>query len=164
MMIGQWSKNEISICVMLIVIYVLPLFLPKRLSKHMTILSFIWGAAAGFLVEFTIGGGVIDFYTVNDSNSYELFDFFYYIMFAPFGYLFMNFYEVFSITKKTFAYYVTAWSFIGLFANWLFNKLDIIHFKNGYMLSYSFAVFLLIQTITGLYYQYLKQKEHSSEV
>ncbi|MFC0560882.1 hypothetical protein [Halalkalibacter alkalisediminis] len=150
--------NELSILIILFVGFTIVGLLPKRLPRSITILSLLWGSAGAMFFDFTIGGGLIDFYTVNDSPRYELFDLFYYILFAPFGYLFVYYYDKFNIKKIKFVWYVIAWSLAGLAVNWLFTLLGIIHFKNGYILPYSFPVFLVIQTITGLYYELIKSK------
>jgi hypothetical protein len=155
--------NELSILMFLFVGFITIGLLPKRLPRSITILSLLWGTASAKFFDFTIGGGLIDFYTVNDSPRYELFDFLYYILFAPFGYLFVYFYEKLKINKKTFVIYVVSWSLTGIVINWLFTILGIIHFKNGYILPYSFPVFLVIQTITGLYYEVIKSKRERKD-
>ena len=67
----------------------------------------------------------------------------------------MYFYEVFKIRKETFAYYVGGWAVFGVIAQWLFTILHIITYQNNYSLPFSFPIFLLTQTITGLFYHYV---------
>jgi hypothetical protein len=159
MLFENFDKNEIGILIMIIISFSALWILPKRLPRSIALLSLLWGLASGMLFDFTIGGGQMDFYKVNDSQHYELFDFFYYVLFTPSSYFFIYFYETLHINKKTFIWYVIGWSLVGLGANWLLTLLDIIHFQNGYVLSYSFTVFLLIQTTTGLYYELIKSKQ-----
>ncbi|HZH61599.1 MAG TPA: hypothetical protein VEY70_18915 [Metabacillus sp.] len=125
----------------------------------MKIFSLLWGFSLGTLFDFTIGGGLVDYYKVNDLNNYEVTDIFYYLLFAPFGYLFFYFYEVFRITKRTFIVYVLTWSLIGVAALWLLTLMDIITFQKGFKLSYSFPVFLVTQTISGIYFLLVKVRE-----
>ncbi|MDT2046226.1 hypothetical protein ACR3I8_08740 [Priestia flexa] len=159
MWFGEWSKNEVILLCMIGFAIVIALLLPRKLTKEITILSWLWGLASGLVFDFTIGGGIIDFYTVNDSPHYELFDGLYYLLFAPFGYFFIYFYETFHISKYTFIYYILIWTLIGIGMNWIFIKSDIIAFQNGFSLTYSFSVFLLTQTITALAYEQLKKAQ-----
>lgn len=156
-----FDKNEISLSIMLLLAFTIFALLPKKLPRKITLLSLMWGISSAMLFDFTIGGGLLDVYKVNDMNRYEVFDVFYYILFSPFSYFFVYFYEVLKINKKTFLFYIVVWSFIGLAANWLLTKLEIIHFQHGYKLAYSLSVFLIIQTTTGLYYELIKSKARS---
>ncbi|MCL7748617.1 hypothetical protein [Halalkalibacter alkaliphilus] len=154
----QLGINELSILMMLIVVFTVFGLLPKRLPRYITLLSLLWGLASGMFFDFTIGGGLFDFYQVNDSPRYELFDLLYYILFAPFSYFFIYFYEKLEINKKIFVWYIIGWSIVGVGVNWLYTQLEIIHFHSGYILPYSFVVFLVVQTITGLYYELIKSR------
>ncbi|WHY02627.1 hypothetical protein [Neobacillus sp. DY30] len=153
--IDNFSLNEISLIIMNIIAYSLMKFLPKKLSREVTFISVLAGLSTGMLFDFTLGGGPVDFYKQNDSNHYELFDVFYYTLFAPFGYFYMYFYHVLRINKITFIFYVTVWSLIGLTFQWIASLLHILTYQNNYQLSYSFPIFLLIQTLTGIFYVFI---------
>jgi hypothetical protein len=139
-------------------------FLPKKLSRDVTCLSVLSGLTTGMLFDFTIGGGILDFYRQNDTNHYELFDLFYYSLFAPFGYFFMYFYKVLRINKITFIVYITAWSFIGIAFQWAATLLNILTYQHNYQLSYSFPIFLLIQTMTGIYYVFITSNNSRKQI
>ncbi len=155
----NFDKNEISILLLMVITFTIVRLLPKRLPPNIAYLSLLWGLASGMFLDFTIGGGQMDFYMVNDAQKYELFDFLYYVLFSPFSYFFVYFYETLGINKKTFIWYVIGWSFIAVGINWLLIWLDIIQFQKGFELPYSFAVFLMIQTTTGLYYEFIKSRQ-----
>lgn len=82
----HFDKNEIYIIVMLVIAYSALFLLPKKLPPNITLLFLVWGFASSTLFDFTIGGGLLDFYKVNDSNRYELSDVLSYFLFATFGY------------------------------------------------------------------------------
>ncbi|MFB4166074.1 hypothetical protein ACE1TI_20345 [Alteribacillus sp. JSM 102045] len=151
----SFDTNEISILIMIVVAYTVLFLLPKKFSPEITLLFLLWGFSIGVFFDFTIGGGLIDFYRLNDSQQYELFDFLYYLLFPPFSYLFIYFYESLEINRKTFIGYILAWALLGVGMQWIFINLDIIHFQNDYQLIYSFPVFLISQTVTGLYYEFV---------
>ncbi|WP_078382455.1 hypothetical protein [Sutcliffiella halmapala] len=157
----NFDKNEIYLLVMLVVAYSAFFLFPKRLSTDITLLFLVWGFATSTLFDFTIGGGLLDFYKVNDSNQYELFDFLGYFLFAPFSYFYIYFYQKFNITRKRFIFYVLVWCVIALGMEWLSTWMDVIHYQNGYKLHYSLVVFLTTQTVTTLYYELVKKSQPS---
>ncbi|WP_257984402.1 hypothetical protein [Neobacillus cucumis] len=153
--IGNFSLNEISLIIFNVIAYSIMFFLPKKLSREVTCISVLLGLTTGMMFDFTLGGGFLDFYRENDTNHYELFDLVYYSLFAPFGYFFMYFYNVLRINKITFIFYITAWSIIGITFQWISTLLHILTYQNNYQLSYSYPIFLLIQTLTGIYYVFI---------
>jgi hypothetical protein len=157
----HFDKNEIYIIVMLVIAYSAFFLLPKRLPPNITLLFLVWGFASSTLFDFTIGGGLLDFYKVNDSNRYELSDVLTYFLFATFGYYFVYFYERFNINKKSFIFYVMGWMIVGLFMEKVSTWMGVTQYQNGYKLPYSVAVFLVVQTTTGLYYEWIKKRERT---
>ncbi|KAF0820015.1 putative Acylphosphate phosphohydrolase [Bacillus sp. ZZV12-4809] len=158
----DFGGNELILLLMIVTAYLVYFLLirrPDRLAKQITVLSLLWGMAIGILYDFTIGGGRTDFYKVNDLNNYEVTDVLYYLLFAPFGYFFFYLYEKLNISKKTFIIYVLAWALLGVFIQWVLTAADIIFLQKEYKLMHSFPIFLLTQTLTGIYIQVLKSKE-----
>jgi hypothetical protein len=157
----HFDKNEIYIIMMLIIAYTALFSLPKKLPLNITLLFLVWGFASSSLFDFTIGGGLLDFYKVNDSGGYELTDVLTYFLFATFGYYFVYFYEMFNINKKTFIFYVIAWVIVGLFMEKVSTWMGVTQYQNGYKLPFSVSVFLVVQTTTGLYYEWIKKRERN---
>lgn len=155
----SFDKNEITLIALNVVIYFVLFLMRKKFTPQVRLISLLWGFTIGILFDFTIGGGLLDYYKVNDLNNYEITDILYYLLFAPFGYFFFYFYETLKIKKKTFSIYVIAWAIAGVTAQWFMSKFDIITLQGGYQLLYSFPIFLLIQTITGIYYELIKKRE-----
>src|SRR5690606_28261401 len=104
------------------------------------ILSLVWGAASSTIFDFTIGGGLLDFYEINDTNRYELVDLFTYVMFAPFGYFFIYFYEYLRISRRTVLLYVAAWTIVGVSFQGLAEFMGLTQYKNGYRMEYNIVV------------------------
>ncbi|MGF7032729.1 hypothetical protein J2T17_003652 [Paenibacillus mucilaginosus] len=156
---GNFNLNEISLVALNAAAYLLLFLLPGRLTPQVRTLSLLWGFTMGVIFDFTIGGGLVDLYMVNDSNQYEAFDVMYYFLFAPFGYLFFYFYEVLGINRRTFILYVVAWSVVGVGAQWGTTLLGIITFQKGFQVAYTFPVFLITQTVSGLYLECVKSRQ-----
>jgi hypothetical protein len=154
----SFDKNEIYVLVMLLLTYTAIFVIPKKLPLNFTILFLTWGLATVTLIDFTIGGGLIDFYKVNDSNTYELTDLLTYFLFAPFSYFFIYFYKVLNINKKRFILYILGWTIVGLTMEKISTLMGVTHYQHGYKIHFSLIVFLLVQTTTALYYELIKKK------
>jgi hypothetical protein len=155
----EFGKNEIYILIMLVIAYAAFFLFPKRLPRSITILLLVWGFVSSTFFDFTIGGGLLDLYRVNDSNKYELFDLLSYFLFAPFSYFFVYFYERFKIGRKAFIFYVLGWCSVGLIMEKVSGFMGLTHYQHGYSMKYSLVVFLVVQTTTALYYELIKKKE-----
>jgi hypothetical protein len=153
----RFDANEWFVFAMLVISYGAVWLLPKRLPGSIMIAGLVWGFTSATLFDFTIGGGLMDFYRVNDSNRYELTDLLTYFMFAPFGYFFVYFYEVFRITRKTLVYYILGWTMLGLVVQWIAAWVKMTEYQHGYRLEYNIVVFLVVQSITALSYMYVKR-------
>lgn len=162
-LIGTFDTNEIALLIFIGVSYAIMAILPKRLSTELTVLSIVWGFTIGVLFDFSIGGGQLDYYKVNDTNHFELFDLVYYLLFVPFGYCFNYFYEVLKVRGVMSLLYIVGWVGIGIGAQFVFTILHIITLQNGYKLIHSIPVFLVIQTVTAFLYAYIKKEEQKSE-
>ncbi|ULT54678.1 hypothetical protein L1999_16125 [Neobacillus drentensis] len=155
----DFDKNEISLLIILVVAYTAYFLLNRRVNRQVRILGLLWGITIGILFDFTIGGGLLDFYRINDSNHYEVSDIFYYLDFGPFGFFFVYFYERLHIHKKTFIYFTVGGALVGVGTQWLFTWLDIITLQKGYHLVYSFPVFLVVLTATGVFFEQVRKRE-----
>ncbi|MET3698725.1 hypothetical protein SAMN05877753_10441 [Bacillus oleivorans] len=152
----SFDKNEIYILVMLFIAYAAFFLFPKKLPRYITILFLVWGFASSSLFDFTIGGGLFDFYRVNDSNRYELSDLLTYFLFATFSYFFIYFYKVLNINKKYFILYILGWTLIGLTMEKVSTWMGVTHYQHGYKMYFSVAVFLVVQTTTVVYYELIR--------
>ncbi|WP_010531411.1 hypothetical protein [Lentibacillus jeotgali] len=155
-----FGKNEIYVLVMLIVAYAAFFIFPKKIPRDITLLFLVWGFTISTFFDFTVGGGLMDFYKVNDSDKYELTDLLTYFLFAPFSYFFVYFYHRFQIDRKTVIFYILGWAILGLVMERVSRFMEVVHYQNGYSMKYSVAVFLVTQTMTALYYQWTVREQN----
>lgn len=160
----HFDRNEWYVLIMLVLSFGAVILLPKRLPRHLLILSLVWGSASAMLMDFTIGGGLMDYYRVNDSNRLELTDLLTYLMFAPFGYFFIYFYEWLRIRKTTLVYYILAWTVVGFGVQAISEWMKMTEYQRGYKAEYNIPIFLVVQTITGLFYAYLKAHPEKTKI
>lgn len=153
----HFDRNEWYVMAMLVIAYGALILLPKRLPPKWMVLGLVWGFASSTLFDFTIGGGLIDFYVVNDSDRYELTDLLVYFLFATFAYFFIYFFEVLKISKKTLIYYIIGWTIVAFIMQWVSEWMRLTEYQKGYKMEYNIVVFLIIQTITGWFYSRFKE-------
>lgn len=156
--VGEFNLNEISLIFLTSAAYLFVFLAPKKLKREIKLMSILWGITVGIMFDFTIGGGLLDYYRENDTNHYELFDIAYYLLYGPFGYAFMYFYKQLKINRKTFGIYIITWVAIGILSQWMFTLLNIITYQNHYKLAYSVPIFIIIQTVTGLLYEFVSRR------
>lgn len=157
----HFDRNEWYVIGMLVLSYGAVILLPKRVETKWMILGLVWGFASSTLFDFTIGGGLLDFYRVNDSERYELTDLLVYFLFATFSYFFIYFFEVLKISKKTLVYYIIGWTIVAFVMQWVSEWMRLTEYQRGYRMEYNIVVFLIIQTITGMFYNRFKSDRGS---
>lgn len=154
----QYDKNEVYIIMMLLIAYTAFYAIPKKLPPKITLLYLVWGFATSTLFDFTIGGGLFDYYKVNDSNKYELTDLLTYFSFATFSYFFIYFYHLLRINKKYFIPYILGWTIVGLMMEKVSSFMGVTYYQHGYKIHFSLVVFLVVQTTTALFFECIKKK------
>ncbi|WP_010170270.1 hypothetical protein [Bacillus coahuilensis] len=131
--------------------------LPKRLPSGMTVLFLLWGFAGSTFFDFTIGGGLLDYYRVNDSERYELFDLVLYFTFAPVSYFYVYIWDRLQLARHSFIPYVILWTTMGALMEWISTTTGVISYKDEYQPFYSIPIFLVVQSFTLLLYFWSKE-------
>lgn len=157
----QFNQNEWFTLIVLLVTYLIVFKLPKRFSTATTVTLILIGVYIGMLCDHTISVGPFDFYDVNDDYTYEFFDFLTYVMYGPFSYLFLYYYDYFNINGFKILLYAILWSLLALGMEFVALKFGVFHYKQGYRLLYSIPIYLIIQSIVVLYF-YLLRKNSST--
>ncbi|RPF53360.1 hypothetical protein [Aquisalibacillus elongatus] len=152
----NFDQNEIYTIVLLVVLYGAFFTFKKVLSTEITILFLVWGFAISTLFDFTIGGGMLSYYRVNDSNQYELTDLLSYFVFAQVSYFFVYFYKRFKIDRKRFIPYLAGWTVVGIIMEFIATNMKVTNYQNNYSWENSIIVFLVVITLTALYYELVK--------
>ncbi|MCM2533115.1 hypothetical protein NDK43_12830 [Neobacillus pocheonensis] len=138
------------------VIYYLPKFFP--------IITMIYGLLVGpflgLVFDHSLAVPPVDLYDVGDDSKYELFDLLSYMMYSPFGYLFIYFYEKFHLKGLMNVLYILFWTILSIALEWVCVEVGVFHYKNGYRLAYSIPVYLFILSEHLFVFQYFFRKLH----
>lgn len=156
----HFNLNEWFVLALIIggfsVIYNLPKFFP--------IITMIYGLLVGpflgLVFDHSLAVPPIDLYDVGDDSKYELFDLLSYMMYSPFGYLFIYFYEKFHLKGLMNVLYILFWTILSIALEWVCVKVGVFHYKNGYRLAYSIPIYLLILSEHLFVFQYFFRQLH----
>jgi hypothetical protein len=159
--IDRFDQNEWFIIIMLILTYLIAYLIPRRFPTSITVLLMIWAFTVSQLFDFTIGGGVFDYYDVNDSPRYCLMDLATYFLYAPFSYFFIYIYDVFQIKPRHLALYIIVCSIFAVGFETLMVVFKVITYKNDWYRFYSFDVYLFTQSLTILFYKWIRGEKQN---
>ncbi|MEH7749506.1 hypothetical protein V7659_31565, partial [Neobacillus drentensis] len=107
----------------------------------------------------------LDLYDVGDEPIYSLFDLLSYTMYAPFGYIFVYFYERFKITGQKKVWYIIIWTIMAILLERFCVIIGVFQYKNGYKIAYSIPVYFFVESLLLFFYLYFfKKKASPSEV
>lgn len=152
-----FHSNVWFIIVLGIVGYTALFLFPKRFPTSLTILFVIAGITFVVSFDHTIGIPPFDFYDVNGKSADQFIDILSYIMYGPFGYFFLYFYDKFQIKGLKQIIYVIIWTVLATIAEFAANYFGVYHYKNGYILFYSVPVYLFVQSLNIVLYRFITQ-------
>ncbi|MFC5732470.1 hypothetical protein [Cytobacillus gottheilii] len=148
-----FNANEMVILGMIIIGGIIVIVLPKILSKASAVFSLLFGVTTGLMFDHTLAVPPLDLYDVNDQSIYQTFDMFSYLMYAPFGYIFIYIYRRFNIKGWKVIPYILGWTALAILVEVWAIKVGIFHFKNGYRSLYSIPIYLFVQSVQLFLYE-----------
>jgi hypothetical protein len=151
------NQNEWFIVAILIITITIIIFLPKRFPLSLSIMYFIVGTFMGVLFDHTSSIEPFDYYDVNDSSRYEFFDFMSYIMYGPFTYLIIYFYDKLNIKGYKNLLYILFLTGFGIMVEWICVKMGVFHYKNGYQILFSVPIYMVVNSVYLIYYHLIQK-------
>lgn len=156
-----FNENEWFVIISIIVMNAAIWFAPKVFSKLEVMGYYIFGIYIGLFYDHTISIKPWDFYDVNDTSSYQFIDFLSYIMYGPYSYFFIYFYQKWNIRRMKIIPYLLVWSAVSIVLEWIGLKVGLFHFDKGYKMHWSFPIYLFSQSLMIMFY-YLSVKKRGS--
>ncbi|RIX60083.1 hypothetical protein D3P08_00370 [Paenibacillus nanensis] len=144
---NQFNGNELFVLGLIIAGFSMIWLLPKTFSPLQTIFNLMIGVTFGLIFDHTLHVPPFDLYDTGDSSKYEWFDILSYLMYSPFGYLFIYGVERLRINGITVIGYIALWTCFSILVEWLGEEVGLFHYKNGYKLLYSIPIYLVLQSI-----------------
>ncbi|MCT8139241.1 hypothetical protein H1D32_16945 [Anaerobacillus sp. CMMVII] len=161
---NSFNWNEWFVIISLVGSSILIWSTPKIFPLLEGIAYYIFGIAYGMFYDHTISTKPWDFYDVNDNSSYQIIDFFSYVMYGAYSYFFLYLYEKLKIKGIWHLYYVLIWSCFSLLMEWIGLKIGLFHFDKGYKMYWSFPIYIIAQSMLIIFYQIVKSKSLNSKI
>jgi hypothetical protein len=162
----KFDANEWFILVGVIVNILVFTFLPKRLPRELIPLLVLLSISFPKVLDHTMAVQPYDFYNINDSKKYELFDLILYGVYPMFGYLFLYIFDIFKPTQMRFLFYILVWTFFAGAFEYILFKIHVFTYT-GWHIVFSLPVYLITLCLTFLFYRFvnnyfLKNKRQSN--
>ncbi|SFF97665.1 hypothetical protein [Sporolactobacillus nakayamae] len=153
-----FDSNEIFILIIGALAYLVMFLLPKYFSKQQTITMLLIGNYISTFFDNTVCINPFNYYNINDTPYTDFWDLLSCVMFSPFGYFFVYLYAIIKKNRTTYFFYISMWSLIAVVAEALAWRVGVYHYKNGYQLFFSLPIYIIVLTVTMIYYQFFIQK------
>jgi hypothetical protein len=150
----KFDENEWFLISCILISYSVIFRLPKRFAFSQNVLFMLFGPTVARLSDHLLASPKIDLYTLMDTTDYDLFDFFTYLLYAPFSYLFVYFYDKWNIKGYKIILYIFLCSIGGAGFEWV-NKMFHVFTYKGWQLPFSFSVYLVTQCLSLLFYHWI---------
>lgn len=152
-----FNLNEWFIIIMLIIGGAIYFLLPRKFPPTFTILLLSFCIVFGMTLDHTASVPPFDLYDVNDNSRYNFMDLLTYLLYAPFGYVFVYVYDRLNIRGGLVTLYIIGGSIGSICFEWLSVKCGVFHYDKGYSMKYSIPAYLISQSLFLLFYHFLKR-------
>lgn len=155
----RFDQNEWFLLITLLVCLLIFFWLPTRFPRSITISIVVMTIFVGQLVDIILSLEPLDFYDINDTSQFDLFDFLALIIYGCFGYFLAYLYDLFRPQSLILWLYITLWALVSTGYEWISIQFGVFHYK-GWQVMYSFIFYLAVISVMLLYFRFL-QKEHA---
>ena len=155
---NRFNANEWYIIAALCIGILCVWLFPKRFSRQTAFVFFMCGVYSGFFFDHSLSVEPVSFYDVNDVSKFQIMDFISYWMYGPYSYFFFYVYDKLQLKPSRIPIYILVWSLLSVGNEWLAVKCGVFHYRHGFQLAYSFAIYLFVQSCWIALYYRLKVK------
>jgi len=159
----HFDENEWFI-ILIILLSTILFKLPKRFPASITILILLLSVAIPKIIDHSIAAiSPYDFYRLNDSEKFEVFDLMLDGAYLPFGYLCIYFYDIFLPKGFQIVLYILVWSVFAVSFEFICTNLHVFTY-HGWQLIYSFPTYITVISLflsfyACIHYYYKKTKK-----
>lgn len=159
----HFDENEWFI-IAVILLSIILFKLPKRFPTSITILILLLSVAIPKIIDHSIAAiSPYDFYRLNDSEKFEVFDLMLDGVYLPFGYLCVYFYDILLPKGFQVVLYIIVWAIFAVIFEYINVKVHLFTY-HGWKLSYSFPTYITVISLflsfyACIHYYYKKTKK-----
>ncbi|BBN98839.1 hypothetical protein [Sporolactobacillus terrae] len=156
----QSSSNELFIFIAGTGAYLLMLALPQRFTKRQIITMLLISSYWSCFFDTTLCVNPFDYYDINDTPFFDLWDLFSFVMFGPYTYLLIYAYTEIPKNRTTYFFFIIVWTLIAIASEALAWHANVYQYKNGYQMFYSLPIYLIVISITLMYHTFFVRKKN----
>lgn len=157
-MARYFGPNEWFVLIGLVAGYLLVIFLPNRLPRSVSALILLLGMAIPLSLDHSIGVPPFDVYDTNIDPKITFTDLLTWLMYPPFSYLFVYFYDRWNVRGAAVSLYVLVWSLFSTVFEALAVVCGVFEYKH-WSLHDSFLIYVIVQLLTAAIFRGL-MREH----
>jgi hypothetical protein len=131
--------------------------LPRRFSPSMGLLTSLVPLLFAKMFDSILLLPPFEAYYVNDMKKVEWFDLLLYLMYSPFGYLFLYAYDWFRPKPVGTVAILTLTSLLAVLFEWVTVKVGVFHYT-GWKIYYSLPVYIIVQSLYIILYERMKRE------
>lgn len=161
---NRFNWNEWFVIVGLLLGGATVVILPRRFSRKLSVIFFLFGVTSGSFFDLTLGVLPVSFYDVGDESSYQFMDFLSLIMYGPFSYLFFYLYDFMKVRPKYCPLYILGSALVSLGFESIGYRVGVFHYSHGYGWQISFIIYLVLESLWLLLFYLLRHLEARSSV
>lgn len=146
--------NEWFVLIVSIAGYFVTALIPRKFTCPQRVTMFLIGFYFVILFDHTLAKPPLNYYDVMDSGDFTIWDFLTYIMYAPFTYIFLYGLTMIRRTRFRIFAYLVGWAVVAILSEGAAWLAGVYHYHKGYSLMQSLPVYLIVLSLTLLYYRY----------
>jgi hypothetical protein len=150
------QRNTLFTLFCLVLSYGFMWLLPSNMPKSVSIIMMLFSLVTAKSLDTSIGVPPFDLYNTNIYPYFDLADILTWCLYPVFGYFFAYYYNRFRIHGIMIPVYILCCSLIGTAYESLNVYFDVFQYRH-WKLSYSFCVYLIVQTLCVLVFTKLKK-------
>jgi len=158
---NAFNTNEWFIIISLIVLNIIMIVAPKIFPFLQGIAHYMYGAFIAMFFDHAISVPPWDLYDINDSSAYEIMDFFTYLIYGCYSYLYAYLYKKLQIKRYMHFPYIFAWAVFSFFIEWVGVQVGMFHYDKGYRMYWSVPIYLFVQSLHIIYYHLIRMNANN---
>lgn len=145
-MVKRFDANEWFILISLVISVGVALRLPRRFPATFVWMIATFSMTVAIVTDHIVGTPPLDMYDINDTPTYTVADAFTWLLYAPFGYLFLYVYDRLHIRGVSLIVYILTSVLFAVLYEYAADLAGVFHYRT-WKLAYSFPVYVLTLSV-----------------
>lgn len=138
----RFDMNEWFVVVSSIVVLFCFLLVRKHFRPVVILVIWVFNVTFVATIDYALAATPFHVYDCLDNETYEPMALVSHVfMYTPFSFIFLYFYDKWSIHGKKLVVYLAAWTTLSLLFEWISLKFGFLNFSRGWKLSYSIPTY-----------------------